>query len=307
MCYSLTMRIDLTCTCFYILSLFHLHFIGINACLYIGKNQAIPFIYSLCSILICRFMQNTTTQWRRVATLSFEKYISHFIGKVCVWERVRDRTELQYMDPHSYGHQRCVFLVLQGLLNRRSGSPLCWVRVFSTASCHQRVSIFTRGSRGPLLLGGGFLFHILSSMSPVSKLTDFLSSPSYRIVQSPTQSLEWHVWSSPSGNNCHAVHRPHSSNASVYDCTAGFYLVPYCQPSQPTRFPPITAIGMCHFHRLWNGMFSRVEGQYKTFESNYFLISVLIVYDISVVVNLFNHCQLMRNKHHNSNTDFYIR
>ena len=37
----------------------------------------------------------------------------------------------------------------------------------STASCHQRVG------------------------SP--KLTDFLSSPSYIIVQSPTQSLEWHV------------------------------------------------------------------------------------------------------------------
>ena len=28
------------------------------------------------------------------------------------------------------------------------------------------------------------------------QLTDFLSSPSYIIVQSPTQSLEWHVWSS---------------------------------------------------------------------------------------------------------------
>ena len=40
---------------------------------------------------------------------------------------------------------------------------------------------------------------------------------------------------------------PLSSGASVYDCTTGFYLVPYCQPSPPTRFLPITAIGMCHF------------------------------------------------------------
>ena len=37
-----------------------------------------------------------------------------------------------------------------------------------------------------------------------------------------------------------------SSSASVYDCTMGFYLVPYCQPTPPTRFLPITAIGMCH-------------------------------------------------------------
>ena len=67
------------------------------------------------------------------------------------------------------------------------------------------------------------------------------------IVQSPTQSLEWHVWSSSNGNNCYAVHRSLSSGASVYECTMGFYLVPYCQPSPPTRFLLITAIGMCHF------------------------------------------------------------
>ena len=85
------------------------------------------------------------------------------------------------------------------------------------------------------------------------QLTDFLSSPSYIIVQSPTQylpitghrdvslplSLEGHVWLSSSGNNCHAVHRSLSSGASVYDCTAGFYLVPYC---------PAYANGICNFH-----------------------------------------------------------
>ena len=83
--------------------------------------------------------------------------------------------------------------------------------------------------------------------SSVLQLTYFLSSPSYIIVQSPTQSLEWYVWSSSSGNNCHAVHRSLSSGASVSECTMGFYLVPYCQPSPPTRFLLITAIGMCHF------------------------------------------------------------
>ena len=150
-----------------------------------------------------------------------------------------------------------------GLLNRRPGGPLCWVLASSTASCHQRVWSL--------------------------KLTDFLSSPSYIIVQSPTQylpitghrnvslplSFEWHVWLSSSGNNCHAVHRSLSSGASVYDCTAGFYLVPYCQPGPPTRFLRITAIGMCHFRRLWNGMFGRVEGQYTTLYPIHFIDQTL--------------------------------
>ena len=130
-------------------------------------------------------------------------------------------------------------------------------------------------ARGPSsLLNDGFLYRILSPKGLVSKtlsgvpkapsvgwwlslshfgsnfsdlqLTDFPSLPSYIIVQSPTQSLEWHVWSSSSGNNCHAVHKSLSSAASVYECTMGFYLVSYRQPSPPTRFLLITAIGMCH-------------------------------------------------------------
>ena len=97
-----------------------------------------------------------------------------------------------------------------GLLNRRLGGPaFCWVLAFPTITCLQIL---------------------------VSKLTDFLASPSYIIVQSSTQylpitgyrnvslppSLEWHVWSSSSGNNCHAVHKSLSSGASVCECTVGF-------------------------------------------------------------------------------------
>ena len=44
-------------------------------------------------------------------------------------------------------------------------------------------------------------------------------------------SLEWPVWSSSSGNNCHPVQRPLSSGASVYESIMGFfYLVPFHQP-----------------------------------------------------------------------------
>ena len=45
-------------------------------------------------------------------------------------------------------------------------------------------------------------------------------------TQLPTQSLEWHVWSSSSGNNCHAVQRSLSSGASVYECIMEFLPCP---------------------------------------------------------------------------------
>ena len=114
------------------------------------------------------------------------------------------------------------------------------------------------GSRGPLLPGGGFLYLFFSDFSFL-QLTDFLSSPSYIIVQSPTQSLEWHVWSSSSGNSCHAVHRSLSSGAWVYECTMGFLPCPIFF----NQAPPY-AISSYNCHRnvslpsgasLWNGMF----------------------------------------------------
>ena len=143
------------------------------------------------------------------------------------------------------------------------------------------------------LLSAGFLYHILSptglqtqsgvlrapsagcgfptSNSSDLQLTDFLSTPSYIIVQStsqsPTQSLEWHVWSSSSENNCHAVQRSLSSDASVYECIMGFYLVPFHQLNPPTRFLSITGhwnVSLPSGASLWNGMFGRVEGQYTS-------------------------------------------
>ena len=145
------------------------------------KWYLIPPWLKLSNIVICRFTQNTTTQWRR-ATQFFKKiYLSLYLKGLCVRGSWRPNRTAIYWPLHSYGHQRCVFLVLL-MLNRRSGGPaFCWVLAFSTTSFHQTL------------------------WSP--KLTDFLSSPSYIIVPWPTQSLEWHVWLSSSENNCHAVHR----------------------------------------------------------------------------------------------------
>ena len=98
----------------------------------------------------------------------------------------------------------------------------------------------------------GFPYHI-SSITPsptgtvlTSVLTELYNSSTP--TQSPTWSLKLHVWSSSSGNNCHAVHRSLSFGASVYECTMGFFFTSSHFVSQflPMRFPLITAIRMCH-------------------------------------------------------------
>ena len=66
-------------------------------------------------------------------------------------------------------------------------------------------------------------------------------------IQSPTRSLKSHVWSSPSGNNCHAVHRSLSSGASVYECIMGFTLFHFISQIHPRALFRLLAIGMCHF------------------------------------------------------------
>ena len=78
-----------------------------------------------------------------------------------------------------------------GLLNQR---PTLLGAAFSTASYHQLVwspnSI--RVPKGPFGQVWLSLPHLVSNSSDL-QLPDFLSSLSYIIVQSPTQSLEWHV------------------------------------------------------------------------------------------------------------------
>ena len=150
------------------------------------------------------------------------------------------------------------------------------------------------GSRGPLLLGGDFPYHILSPTRLISnsiggpkgpfcwvvalpttsfsnfsgpQLTDFLSPPSYIIVQSPTQ----YLWN--------GMFDRHQAEITVMQFTGhslpvhqsmsvpwDFYLVPYFNQ-------PAYAISSHNCQRnvslpssasLWNGMFGRIEGQYTT-------------------------------------------
>ena len=82
----------------------------------------------IIQLFICTYIcaEYILTQWIKTNEDFYKKIYLSLYCKVCVWEGVGDRTELQYIDPHSYGHQRCVFLVLL-MLNRRPGGPLCWL------------------------------------------------------------------------------------------------------------------------------------------------------------------------------------
>ena len=171
--------------------------------------------------------------------------------KVCVWEGVRDRTETAIFWPHSYGRQRCGFLVLP-MLNLRLWGPLCWVMAFFTASYQQLLWTPTQPG-APIPFGlvwlslPNLVYNSVRSLTATSVLTELYNSST--TTQSLTRSLKSHVWTSSSGNNCHAVHRSLSSGASVYECTMGIFFTSSHFISQfpPTRFPLITAIRMCHF------------------------------------------------------------
>ena len=94
----------------------------------------------------------------------------------------------------------------------------------------------------------GFPYHF-SFLTPTVRLpvlTELYNSSSS--TQSPTQYLEWHVWSSSSGNNCHAVQRSLSSGASVYECIMGFLPCPISSAKFHLRdLFWLLAIGMCPF------------------------------------------------------------
>ena len=94
-------------------------------------------------------------------TILLEKYIPLILSERFVCEReLETEQNSNILTPHSYGHQRCVFLVFQGCSTGGPGvhSAVC---VLSLPHLHQRAS----------------------------KLPDFLFLPSYIIVQPPAQYL----------------------------------------------------------------------------------------------------------------------
>ena len=94
---------------------------------------------------------------------------------------------------------------------------------FSATSHQQR--LWTPTYQGPFGLAWLSLLQLVSNSNLSPTDTPTLTSVwtelynSSTSTQSPTRFLEWHVWSSSSGNNCHAVHRSLSSGASLWSGT----------------------------------------------------------------------------------------
>ena len=99
--------------------------------------------------------------------------------------------KLQYFDPHSYGRQRCVFLVLQMLNRRPSGPALCWMMAFFTASYQQLLWTPTQsGAPSPFGLVRFSLPHLVyNSVRSLTLTVWLLSWLSYIIVQRPLSRL----------------------------------------------------------------------------------------------------------------------
>ena len=126
-------------------------------------------------IYTCIYMQNGS-QWHTDegrAKTSLEKYVSHFICNVCVWEGVGDRAELQYIDPHSNGRQRCVFLILQGC---STGGPEAHSAGFLYYILSPTGLRNYWGPRGPLRPGVAF---------PTTSYQQLLWNPTHQGPQGP--------------------------------------------------------------------------------------------------------------------------
>ena len=185
-----------------------------------------------------------------------------------------------------------------GLLNQRPRGSLCLILAFFTTS-YQHL-LWTPNSiwvpEGPLGQMWLFLPHLVSNwlelywqlrlnwlvelncllvnssalyylQTPMQRYGHTSTSPQFlpisgnRDVSLPL-SLEWPVWSSSSGNNCHAVHSSLSSGASLWSGT--FTMSHIISRAHLHNFFRLLAIGMCHFlpvHHLGIAFLGRVEGQ----------------------------------------------
>ena len=126
--------------------------------------------------------------------------------------------------PRSYGRQRCVFLVLHGC----SSGALAFLTTPRLSP--QLYSPVSTGSLNPTDRNSTVLCSIRRPYITFKPPRGDMDTPPQRLPISSDRdvslplSLEWPVWSSSSGNNCHPVQRSLSSGASVYESIMGFLL-----------------------------------------------------------------------------------
>ena len=99
-----------------------------------------------------------------------------------VWEGVGDRTELQHIDPHSYGHNSVSFA-----FSRAAQPRAWWPSLSGTCSSFQHLlsnwsdlQLLNRGPEGP------HCWVLIFSTASYFQLTDFLSAPGLYNCLTPT-------------------------------------------------------------------------------------------------------------------------
>ena len=142
-------------------------------------------------------MQNHNDTIKTNDTVLRKIYLSLY-WKGCVWEGVRDWTELQHIDPHSIGHS--FFPVLLGCSTRGLGAQPLWDKFLNPAS----LQLIWSPSAG-----------FLSSPGLYNNLTSTLLPPSVTISHSfnPSTVKVMISWYSSTGCTCY-LHR----YISYFDC-----------------------------------------------------------------------------------------
>ena len=176
--------------------------------------------------------EQTTHAGKKTQEDFFIKYFtSHFICKVSkkVTQSLRGRgagdwTLLKYFDPEVMAVS-VVFLVLHGC----STGALAFLTTSRLPP--QLYSPVSTGSLNPTSRPYITFKLPRADMDTPPRLLPISGD---RDVSLPL-SLEWPVWSSSSGNNCHPVQRPLSSGASVYESIMGSFLP---RPISSANFRP---------------------------------------------------------------------
>ena len=150
------------------------------------RPRSVFFFKFFCYILTCIYIyiymlhhndtinkQTSEDFFRKICTSHFIVRVRKGLLRVLQWEGVGDRTELQYIDTHSYGRQRCVFLVLL-MLNRRLSFLLSAGFLYHILSPTGLRNYW--GPRGPLRPGVAF---------PTTSYQQLLWSPTLQGLQGP--------------------------------------------------------------------------------------------------------------------------
>ena len=168
--------------------------------------------------------------------------------KGCVWEGVGDRTELQYIDPHSIGHNRISFPFSWAAQSGACGpASLGAGFLYCILSPTRLIPQINRGSRGALLPGSVFSTVSFLQHSDLQNWLNFLCTELYN-SSTPTQSLP--ITDHRNMHFCclwNGLFYRHRAEITVMQFTGHFLpvrqfltapwdfnLVPYCQPSSPT-------------------------------------------------------------------------